>query len=334
MEDSILKINLVKADSEICFISDCMATDGYDYNYFKSKLTNLYFDGKLPTSTFTANWYQIEKYPTLIQRKVSGKRTNERYEIKDEEMISKKLPQIITVDEKENYSYDVRENFYKYKYDTLPPTMENVEVELNTILEVDNFKAAPVINYKAIQKWDYSDKPYEITNANVKHQLLDKMIFPEVLLASRPCSFSSKQVYDITRQYVRDHIDGSKAKITSDYDFCFTVRKIVPLIEPETVSYQNIFARTKKERNKIHYKTKKFNEVDIFEMTHDQSRYQNYTVIKPIFGENEEDLKNKMDEWLSTLIEIINKPLEMCSHCNGTGMVENIKRINQNDVCK
>lgn len=332
MEDKI-KIELVKTDS-VCFITDCKKSEGYDYNYHNTKIATLLFDGKLPEQTFTKNWYQIDKYPTSIQRRITGERINQRYEINDKDMISKKLPELIKLEEKEDYSYDVREKFYTYKYDTLPDRLEDVDVEITEIIEVENFKAAPDILYRGIRKWDYKDIPYEIKNVDIKHQWLDKLIFPEILLPSRPCSFSSKQVYDITRQYIRDHIDGSKAKITSDYDFCFTAKKIVPLIEPETISYNNIFARTKKERNKIRYSTKKFNELEIFEMTHDQSRYNNYTVIKPIYGDNEDDLKNKMDEWLETLIEIINKPLEMCHHCNGNGYLDNIKRIKQDEVIK
>lgn len=321
-----LIINIVKTDS-VCFISDCNKTTGYDYDYHNTRLSKLYFDGKLPEKSYCKNWFQVEKYPEKIQKKVSGERINIRYEIIDKEMISKKLPEVIEYENSNNYSDEILDNLYTYKYDTLPDRLETVEVEFNEVLVVNDFKVPVLIDYKAVHKWDYSDKPYQITNANVQHQLLDKMIFPEIMLHSRPCSFSSKQVYDITRQYIKDNIDTSKAKITSDYDFCFTVKKIIPLLEPKTVSYQNIFARTKKERNKINYATHTYKEIEIFEMTHDQSKYSNYTVIKPIYGENDEDLKNKMDEWLDSLIKIINKPLELCPHCNGTGYKDDIENL-------
>ena len=132
-------------------------------------------------------------------------------------------------------------------------------------------------------------------------------------------SFYSKLVYDITRQYIKENIDYKVAKITSDYDFCFTVVKIVRLIEPETVTYQNIFARTKKERSKIKFAINKFKDVEIFQMTHDQSKYNGYTSIPPIYGKSEADLKKNMDEWLNSIITQINKPLQLCEHCEGTG---------------
>ncbi len=84
------------------------------------------------------------------------------------------------------------------------------------------------------------------------------------MLSSRPCKLTSKQMYDITRKYIKDNIDLSKAKITSDYKFCFAVKKIIPLLTPEKISCTNVFARTKKERNKIHHEIKEYKEVEIF----------------------------------------------------------------------
>ena len=330
MEENI-KVNLIRTDS-VCFITDCDKTGGYYYDHHISQIKNLLFDDEKPAETFAQNWYQINRYPEKIQREIIGERTNERYELKNKDLISEKLPETIPYIDRGNYEREIIDTLYKYTFDVLPNRLEDISLDITVIMEVDNFKPAPLIHYTGIHKWDYKDVPYDITNADVNSQWFDRIIFPEILLPSRPCSFSSKQVYDITRQYVRDHIDGSKAKITSDYDFCFTVKKIVPLIEPETISYQNIFARIKKERSKIRYSTKKFNEFIIFEMTHDQRRYENYTVIKAIYGNNEDDLKSKMDEWLETLISIINKPLDMCPHCNGNGYLDDIKKIRQDEI--
>ena len=152
------------------------------------------------------------------------------------------------------------------------------------------------------------------------------MIFPEILLSERPCKFTSKQMYDITRQYIIEHIDNSVAQITSNYDFCFEVKKLIPLIEPETITYQHIFARTKRERNKIHTRVKKYNEKTIFEMTNEQEHYKGYTVIPEMCANSEAELKEKVDTWLESLIEIINKPLCQCPHCQGTGYLDKIEK--------
>jgi hypothetical protein len=105
------------------------------------------------------------------------------------------------------------------------------------------------------------------------------MIFPEVLLHNRPCSFTSKAVYDITRQYVLNHIDHSVAEITSNYDFCFEVQKKIPLHVPEKITYQNFFGRTKRERSKVHTAIKEYRKSTVFEMTSNVDHYRGYTPI-------------------------------------------------------
>jgi hypothetical protein len=75
MSEQILTILCVKTNKG-CFISDCTATSGYDYNYHKTALKDLLFDGRKPTGTYYPNWYYIEQYPTSIQKEVYGGRIN------------------------------------------------------------------------------------------------------------------------------------------------------------------------------------------------------------------------------------------------------------------
>jgi len=325
MSEELKKIMVVKTDKG-CFISDCFATSGYDYNYHRSVIGDLLFNGKSATTTYYLNWYYIEEYPALIQIKKDGNRVNERYELKDKGLTSDKMPELIPYNEKDNYSYDVIDSLYLYTYDKEPDYLEEYPCDIQVVCELDNFTFPPQIEYTAIHKYDFSDKPYTIKNADVQHQMLDKMIFPAVLLHESPCKFTSKQMYDITRQYILEHIDNSVAKITSNYDFCFTVRKLIPLIEPETISYQNIFARTKRERNRIRTSIKKYEEKDIFEMTYSPENYRGYSPIPEMCANNESELKEKVDKWLTDLIKIINKPLCQCPECKGTGYVGKIEK--------
>ena len=319
MNDNILSILCVKTNKG-CFISDAST------NYYKENLKVLLFNGKNPSDTYCKDWYYVEEYPTSVQQEVNGGIINARYELKDESLASDKMPKVIPYEEKNNYNGDVIDNLYTYEYDRAPNYFEDVPCDIQVICEIDNYNFPPKLEYNAIRRVSWSDQQYTITNAQVQHQMLDKIIFPSVLLHERPCKFTSKQMYDITRQYILEHIDNSVAKITSNYDFCFTVKKLIPLIEPETITYQNIFARTKRERAKVHTTVKKFNEKEIFEMTHDQSRYDNYSVIPEMCANNEAELKEKVDTWLESLMEIINKPLCTCPHCNGTGYLEDITK--------
>lgn len=324
MSEGVLNILCVKTDKG-CFISDCRATTGYDYNYHRTQLDKLFFNGKNPTGTYYPNWYYIEEYPTTVQREVRGACVNKRYELVDTTLASDKMPLVIPYEDQDKYNEAVF-NLYKYTYDQEPDYMEDVECSIQVVCEIDNYTFPPKFEYSAIARTGWNDNYYTITNVNVQHQMLDKMIFPPVLLHNRPCKLSSKQMYDLTRQYILTHIDNSVAKITSNYAFCFEVKKLVPLIEPETITYQNIFGRTKKERNKIHTAIKKYEEKSIFEMTHEQEKYKGYSVIPEMYADSEAELKEKVDTWLESLIAIINKPLCQCPHCQGSGYIDDIKK--------
>ena len=325
VEKEVLTLLCIKTNKG-CFISDCKVTGGYDFNYHKTRITKMLFDGKEATTSYCQNWYFIDEYPTLIQEKKPGQTINKRYELRDESLESVKMPKVIPYEDKEKYSSEVVDNLYTFTYDKAADYLEEVDCDIQILCEVDDFNFPPTIEYNAVDKPDYTNRKYTIKNVDVKHQMLDKIMFPALLLHEKPCKFTSKQMYDITRQYIIDHIDNSVAKITSNYDFCFTVKKLIPLIEPETITYQNIFGRTKREREKIHTKVKKFEEKEIFEMTHAQEHYKGYSIIPEMTAKNEAELKEKVDTWLESLMAIINKPLTTCPHCSGSGYLDDIKK--------
>lgn len=310
-----------------CFISDCFYTDGYKYEYHYTEISKLLFNGKKATATYCKNWYYIEEYPTLIQIEAEGKCINERYEIRNTSLISDNLPAIISCEDAINYDSDIINGLYAYKYDREPTYLKEVTYDILVICEIANYNFAPEIKYAGVHKVNFSTEKYTITNANVQHQMLDKIIFPEIMLHNTPCKFTSKQMYDITRQYIVEHIDNSVAKITSDYDFCFTVRKIIPKIEPETITYTNVFAKTKRERNKIHTKIQTYEEKTIFSMTSDKEQYTGYPIIPEMCANSETELKEKVDLWLGNLIKLINEPVCQCPQCKGLGYVNKISEI-------
>jgi hypothetical protein len=147
------------------------------------------------------------------------------------------------------------------------------------------------------------------------------MVVPEFCLHTQPCSLSRDQVYRIIRAYVQDNINPKAAKITSDYDFCFTVSKRVQ-IKP----YVNRYEITKS--NGKRYSPPRFTQkavtetsLKIFEMA--PNAYQNYPVIEPWKADNLQDLQDRMTSYLETLMAEINSEVSECSCCNGTGYIIN-----------
>ena len=100
----------------------------------------------------------------------------------------------------------------------------------------------------------------------------------------------SSVAYRIIRSHIKSHIDGGYAGVTSDYDFCFTVKKKIRVV-PFVKDWEN-----RKDNGKC-YRPPRFNrkQVDyelyeIFEMTSAKARYGGYTVVDGFKGDSLADL--------------------------------------------
>lgn len=112
---------------------------------------------------------------------------------------------------------------------------------------------------------------------------------------------------------MKANINGKYATITSDYDFCFTVKKVI-YHTPEKYT-----VNISKRKPKYETRYRRNREIVIFESA--PKPYNNYTVQKSISGENHKDLEMKVDKYLKDLIEEINKPLIECECCKGMGVI-------------
>lgn len=325
-----MKIYMIKTDKQ-CFISTCNPIE-WGSTYAKShSLNSLIFDGEYAKPTYLPEWFTIDKYPNKIEKKEIEYK-NRKYILKEDYKGCEAFPNEINYDDRFTFDHNIND-FYNYVSDKEEVVKEVEGIEIEVITQIENFEL-PTIDYIAYgmtNRNGYFDKKYKITNKDIKHQLIDKIMFPNVMLASKPCKFTSKQMYDITRAYIKENINSKYARISSDYDFCFEVNKKIKMYSPEEITYYNIFAKTKKERNKPHKSIQKYREVSIFKMTHDLRKYENYPIIEGLYAKNEMELKEKVDTWLQELINIINDPLTECPHCKGTGVVEDIKEIDCND---
>ena len=72
---------------------------------------------------------------------------------------------------------------------------------------------------------------------------------------------------------------------------------------------------------------KRLEEIEIFEMTHTGKNYSGYTPIQPITANSQQELKDKIDNYLEELMAYINEPLIECEHCRGLGYVNKIEKF-------
>ncbi len=306
-------------------------------SYFTSNLSSLFFDGVKPESTFKHDWFKIKNKPIKIEKEVLQNSINKRYELKQEfdKGSFKKVwlyNEAYNVLEGEFYEeFQVIRGLYDYKEDKQPNIFESIDFEWEEILEIDIFKEPQGFSYKAAGEWNHKTYP-NVTEKDLKYDILAQVLTPSILLHTQPCKLSSKETYDIIRKFIKENINPRVAEITSDYDFCFTVKKKIPLAKSYTYQTDvnnNIFSSRKK---KPKYETRLVDKksVEVFEMTwkgyNGTTGYNGYTPVEPFEAENQEELKKYIDSYLENLINIINEPVKECNCCNGTGVI-----FNQND---
>jgi len=297
-----------------------------------NSLNGYLFDGAKPKPTFHKDWFHVAQVPTLMQRTVSHPDTNHRYELKAEFLETEgfsgktlgKMKPSIPINECQsqagmydewiwNEEYKHLASLYELKSDAVEDTLEDVEFDAEVILKIDNIKEYSGMSFPVRRTQWKQDGYINITDSDAHHQAIDCIVFPSLMRHARPARFTSEQVYKIVREHIIRNIDLEVCEITSDYDFCFTVKK--------RISPHGTFTKAKAKNPNLRTPTRSKCELStVFEMTHEGENYKGYTAIPAIAGKNNADLKRKINLYLKTLIKELNTPTEICHHCNGTGI--------------
>jgi hypothetical protein len=307
-----------------------------DYNKYKS-LNWAIINGEDPVQSFNKNWNIINDNLKTLQRKVKQDNINQRFVLIDPSIESEKFPLTIkAIYNKTEYHWEMEEKYnslyslYKLESDKQPDIIEDVPFEYKEILEVEELKDNIKFPYKVSKsKWSHQGLR-DFTHDDIEYQLIDKIMFPDIVLPLVECKLSAENTYKIIKQYIKQHINYDYATITSDYDFCFTVKKKIKLSEIETFTIDvnnNIFSK-KKKKPKYETKYRKYREIECFNMT--PSNYNDYKQVKEFRGDSQEDLKNKIDNYCKALINYINEPVLDCPHCSGRGVKE-VKLLHEDE---
>lgn len=316
-----------------------IANKAFNYGTVRSNMHgNCLINDKPLQPTHTPFWYQIDGEQEVLsyKEKVSDTRVLVGFDLKDPSMeIDGKIPAYLSVEEVKQHwddgvddyrweNYDNIRPLYEGKFETTVGGYQDVEFEAECLGEVEGDVTKPVQTVFSVpvdSNWSHKgDKSVKIESI-AHYSELDRILTPEFAIHNKPCTLSSKQTYDIVRTYIKDNIDPKQAIITSDYEFCFTVKKKVA-VKPWVNTTE------KKKGNGRSYATPKISkqtvdhkQVQIFEMTHDQQNYKGYSVIKGFSGNNLEDLVETIKDYLEELMSYINCPVSECEHCGGTGHI-------------
>lgn len=291
----MLEINCIKTKSKVFINFKCV---------YPSVIESFLFDGEELKPTFNRDWFEVSNIPIKIETKPTTKKINGRYELKDPKFESPNIP--LTVGDIDDY-YEYK-GLYEYVYDTIDVPSESVEFLINIIEETDSLE---------IIKKEHNTIPSNLIDT-INHSHL-------ICEYNKPCELTSQESYRIIRNFVKENINNKVSFISSDYDFCFTVKKKIKLAENVyyKVDVNNSIFDKRKRKPKFVEKCKETKEITIFETAPllQGKVYNGYTMTAPFKGDNYQDLQIKIDCYLRNLIDFINEPIVECTHCKGTGIV-------------
>lgn len=321
---SIVKIVGIKTNNGY-YITDELTQKTYNTSYLSGKLVN----GETPVPTFHSKWFKVVSEPVKLQQYQPMPNINKRYELIDPDLASKfKLvykEEDVNLgwdDEKDEYTWSDEfksiRPLYTLKSDPQDPILVDLEFEFELITEIDEIISPAPFSYKRLGNYNKPTSP--VTGNDTQVDLISSIITPSILLHTAPCKLSSKESYDIVRAFIKDNIDPKQAEITSDFDFCFNVKKRIHLANEYDYKV-DVSGHWRNKRIKPKYETRvqKKRDIPLFSMTYSPSNYQGYIPIKGFEGDSRDDLKSNIDAYLNHLISVINTPVHECKHCDGTG---------------
>ncbi|APH36056.1 hypothetical protein [Bacillus velezensis] len=293
-------MKLIGIKTSNCFL----VSDNIEGNkYFHSQLDELFFDGKRATQTYKSDWFKLDKEPSVIEKQMPAKKINYRYELKEGFQETDLTPQVIKtsyIGEDSEY-YEVK-GLYDLKFEEIPQENQKIEFEMNVIEEIDG------------------ELKLQSHNFNLNYNLLDRIQTHPMLLETKPCYLSREESYKIIRNHIKANINPKFARITSDYDFCLTVVKVLELYKPhEYIVDLNAMYKRRKPKLEKRFQTKR--EVEIYNVA--PKAYQSYPIVEPFSGKGVEDLKSNIKKFLDDLMAKINEPLVECKCCKGRGVILN-----------
>ena len=335
-----LQINAIKTNTGF-YLTDKQLAGRYSYDM--TAITRYLINGMKPEKSYDPAWSWVSGSEIVnVQKENEQVKINERFELIDPRLQSENIPLVIkkedalvvpgsNEDDDEEYGtwkskISHLRSLYVEKHEYSEPELVNVEFTVDVILtlDIDKIIEPEKMFYNGeFNRYADDNKPgYPLMKADVHHPLLAKIIYPKFVLQFTESKYTSKQVYDILRKYIKENINPKVAKITSDYNFCFTVEKVINLAQPYSWDKEILTTRGKSYHpKKLEKRYTSNRSVKVFEMTSAEDNYKGYTPIPELIAGTEAELVEKMKNLCENIIADINIPLRDCPHCNGSGVI-------------
>ena len=293
----------VTSDNKI-YVTDVQTNKTWDVK--RSCIDKFKFDGKLGKPTFSAIWVEIDKLPEQVVI-LSEKREVEY--VLQEDFKQLNLAKTLTP-----YEYMKQPEQVQDMYDGVLKREYVEETVINAeFVHMGEFDIKDPVKFDYELSNTYQGKSQTIGRDAIQYDELGMMFMPSIARSNVPCRIAGKDLYRIIRKHIQLNIDSKVARITSDYDFCFRVERVIQLNEPLLTK----FVSAKGKKSQI-IETERL--IPIFEMSPEKK--DNYTKVDDLVADSEADLKAKIDTLLDNIMKGINRHQAECPCCKGTGTTD------------
>ena len=263
--------------------------DKYLYTFERyCSISDYLINGKEIRKTFRNDWYVIDEYPKIFQKKETIK-INERWELKNKELYNETIPLVVDEHSKEKYKNLVESDLYNYTYNE-KEVLNDIELEVEEIGVIDD--DVPFEHKEMIETsygW-YSKGKEEVYLINeIVFSLKDNCLTPSPIKElTKPCMLCKDYLYQILTDYIKRNIDLKYAKVKDDYNWKFTVV------------------------------TNNQRQMCILSWLNDDSDKK--WTLKDLYAINFKELVKKLERMEKEVISYINKD-HVCPYCDGTGCI-------------
>jgi hypothetical protein len=307
---------------------------------------NYRMSGKPLTDTFHTSWFLVDGEATfgVLEKHAGKKAINSRYELRNPTIGLQAIIPADKITKDDDYQWDGEyrgmQGLYEHKFEWEDLGFKPFECQPDNrgSLTFSSLGDPTKFSYKLANTGSDRGEEQSIDYKTIFNQYgwmtyiaideICKAMLPEVAWHLAPCSLTSEVSYRIIRLHLKNNIDPKWAEITSDYDFCFTIKKKVRVV-PYKHTYE-LMQWGKRRRPKFKTDLVEYKLHEIFEMTHNGEKYKGYTVIDGFRGDSLADLGETIDAYLRCLTEAVNEPLATCPKCDGMAVV-NFNKIPTNE---
>lgn len=279
-------------------------------------------------------WFLLKGHDSILKvdRWLEGKSKIDHWKLIDDSLANgNTIPLKMLDSEVESYKESIDDGYFIAwsNHKNIRPLYDEVKVYTDGYYEDIPFKATcigsvegditkPVdTKFNIIRSNSYDTKPIEIPIGTiVKYSEIDLILTPKFALHMKECALTHQDSYNIVRSFILDNIDNQYARVSSNYDFCLSVNKIIKVkpIVADMDMYKDI---PTSKRPKFTSKKHSESSYEVYSVA--PKAYQSYSVIKPFTGNNLEDLVKNIKLFLNELITEINTPHYACECCGGVG---------------